>query len=302
MEVTVLNQRTRKARQPGFRSCREAAFTLIELLVVIAIVALLAALIFPSLSRANAQGRATYCFNNIRQLALALHIYAGDNDDELPPNAGAEGIKQTVASGEYKNWVNNVMSWELDADNTNTVLLTVGGLGPYVDGVAKIFKCPSDTALSQVQREAGWTERVRSVSMNAMLGNAGEFMKAQVNTNNPHYRQFLRMADVAQPSRIFSFIEEHPDSINDGYFLNRFYSSKWIDLPASYHNGGANVAYVDGHVEWHGWRHASTKPPAQPDAAGLPMSIPPGQFGDFDWLLSQTSVYWHSESAESDYE
>ena len=291
MEVTACHQETCRGRQPVFRSLRLCAFTLIELLVVVAIIAVLAALLLPTLARANARGKATYCFNNVRQAGLGLHLYAGDHDDALPPNMGPDGINQTVAKSEYRNWVNNVMSWELDSGNTNTTLLTIGGLGPYVGRVAKIFKCPSDIALSKVQRDAGWTERVRSISMNAMLGDAGEFMKSAVNTNNPHYRQFLQLGEVVQPSRIFAFIEEHPDSINDGYFLNRFYSTKWIDLPASYHNGGANLSYVDGHAEWHQWRFASTKPPPEPDAAGLPKTIPAGEQGDLSWLLSQTSVY-----------
>jgi prepilin-type processing-associated H-X9-DG protein/prepilin-type N-terminal cleavage/methylation domain-containing protein len=300
MEITAFDKRRGKPWQRDNRSPRRLAFTLLELLVVIAVIALLASLAFPSLARAKAKGKATFCFNDMRQLTLALHVYAGDHDDELPLNAGTDGIRQTVASGEYRNWANDVMSWELDSDNTNTTLLTIGGLGPYVGGVARVFKCPSDTVLSKVQQEAGWTERVRSVSMNAMLGNAGEFMKAQVNTNNPDYRQFVRLGDVTQPSGIFAFIEEHPDSINDGYFLNRFRSTQWIDLPASYHEGGANMAYVDGHVEWHHWRFASTKPPAQPDAARLPLSIPLGERADFYWLLSQTSVY--SDPGSEDFE
>ena len=196
------------------------------------------------------------------------------------------GIHDTVAKGEYKNWVNNVMSWALDSDNTNTTLLTTGGLGPYVSGVGKIYKCPSDTALSKAQRDAGWTERVRSVSMNAMLGDAGEFMNSAVNTNNPHYKQYLRLGDVADPSTIFSFIEEHPDSIDDGYFLNRFYSSKWNDLPASYHAGGANLAYVDGHAEWRRWRFASTKPAPVPFAAALRPLFKLRFFAHFDSTMT----------------
>src|SRR5215218_7268170 len=145
-----------------------SAFTLVELLVVIAIIAILAALLLPALAGAREKGKSTYCFNDLRQLGLALHVYAGDHDDALPPNMGPDGINDTVAKGEYRNWVNNVMSWALDSDNTNTTLLTTGGLGPYVGKVGRIYKCPSDTALSKAQRDAGWTERVRSVSMNAI--------------------------------------------------------------------------------------------------------------------------------------
>ena len=266
------------------------AFTVVELLVVVAIIGILAALFLPPLARAKSRGQSIYCLNNLRQLGLSLHMYAGDNDDTLPYNMGAEGTRRTVASGQFMNWVNNVMTWELDSDNTNTALLAKGGLGPYLTGGISIFRCPADNALSSVQRAAGWSGRVRSVSMNAMLGNAGEFLAGNVNTNNPGYRQFFRLSDVPQPSQIFAFVEEHPDSINDGYFINRYYSYEWMDLPASFHNGGANFAFADGHSEFRSWRNASTTPPARPDAAQLPMRVPAGDRGDLYWVLSRMSV------------
>src|SRR5204863_326083 len=61
-------------------------FTLIELLAVIAIIAVLAALLLPALNRAKAQAQAIYCLNNLKQLHLAWHFYAEDNDDRLPRN------------------------------------------------------------------------------------------------------------------------------------------------------------------------------------------------------------------------
>jgi prepilin-type processing-associated H-X9-DG protein len=289
MEIASRNYRPQ--RQPPIARPAFGAFTIPELLITIAIIFLLAALLLPALVGAKERGKAVICLSNFRQLGAALHMYAGDHDDAFPDNMGPEGIHASVASGEYLNWANNVMSWELDAENTNGLLLATTGLGPYCGGVAKMFKCPSDAVLSAVQRDAGWKERVRSVSMNAMIGNAGEFMKTSVNTNNPTYRQFLRLTDVPDPSRIFVFIEEHPDSIDDGYFLNRFYSGKWNDLPAAYHYGGTPLAYVDGHAEMHQWKFASTKPPPLPDAAGLPMTVPSGERGDLYWLLSQTSVH-----------
>lgn len=290
MQLTLQRHRRsiRASRGPGREGAR--AFTLLELLVVIAIMAALVALLLPALNGARERGRGAYCLNNLRELGLALQIYADDHDDALPYNMGADGIHKTVAAQEYLNWANDVMSWDLEPENTNTMLLAIGGLGPYVAGVPKVFKCPSDNVLSTVQKKAGWRERVRTYSMNAMLGNAGEFMKGAVNTNNPGYRQFLRMGDVPEPSRIFAFVEEHPDSIDDGYFINKFYSHEWIDLPASFHNGGANFAYADGHAEARRWRCSSTMPAPRPDAADLPFTIPANQRGDFYWLLSHTSV------------
>ena len=280
-----------------FRRDRTGGFTLIELLVVLAIISILAAMLLPALARAKGKGQAVLCLSNLRQLGLALQVYAADHDDALPYNMGTDGIHKTVASGKYLNWVNSVMSWELDPENTNEVLLTTGGLGPYFSGAGSIFRCPSDRVLSEIQRQAGWTHRVRSISMNAMLGHAGEFLTGSVNTNNPSYRQFFRVAQIPDPSRIFAFVEEHPDSINDGYFINKFSYYEWLDLPASYHNGGANFAFADGHAEYHQWRLGSTKPPARPDAAQLPIELEPTERADLYWVLSRTSIPQPAEAS-----
>ncbi|MCK5172862.1 MAG: prepilin-type N-terminal cleavage/methylation domain-containing protein, partial [Planctomycetes bacterium] len=59
-------------------------FTLIELLVVIAIIALLLAILMPSLQAAKKQARAIICRSNIRQIGLAAYLYAEDNDTYIP--------------------------------------------------------------------------------------------------------------------------------------------------------------------------------------------------------------------------
>src|SRR5438034_58535 len=130
------------AAAPPDGGARGAAYTLMELLVVIAIVAILASLVLPPLSRAKGRAQGTYCLNNLRQFGLALHLYAGDHEDGLPYNMGPDGIRKTVAARQYLNWVNDVMSWELDSDNTNVTLLSAGGLGPYFSQVTSVFKCP----------------------------------------------------------------------------------------------------------------------------------------------------------------
>jgi len=59
-------------------------FTLIELLVVIAIIAILAAILFPVFARARAKAKQTTCISNLKQIAVASHLYAGDYDQYLP--------------------------------------------------------------------------------------------------------------------------------------------------------------------------------------------------------------------------
>jgi len=63
---------------------RGKGFTLIELLVVIAIIAILAAILFPVFARARAKARMASCLSNIKQIALAMIMYADDNDETFP--------------------------------------------------------------------------------------------------------------------------------------------------------------------------------------------------------------------------
>ena len=126
--------------------------------------------------------------------------------------------------------------------------------------------------------------------MNAMVGDAGEITGSGKNTNNPSYRQFFKMAQIPKPSQIFVFIEEHPDTIDDGYFINKFYKLEWHDLPASYHQGAAHLAFADGHIEKHRWVNASTKPAPVPDSLEHPIQIDATERDDLDWLMFHTSL------------
>lgn len=254
------------------RTPNRTAFTLIELLVVIAIIAILASLLLPTLAGAMAKSEAIACNNNIKQLSMAWFMYAGDNEDFLVNN---HGKPETVARRE--SWANNVQDWDYADDNTNVLLLTETKFSPYNNQSWKIYKCPSDRI------PAANGPRIRSLAMNAMVGDPGEL----TNRFNPLYLQYFKMGEIRNPSSIFVFLDEHPDTINDGFFVNKLEDYQWGNLPASYHKNGANFSFADGHAEHHRWLVPDTlRPPVRGGVGGI---IPANPVTDFEWLKQRTS-------------
>ena len=115
---------------------RVAAFTLIELLVVIAIIALLMAILLPSLQRAREQARGVYCSGNLKNVHLAILMYAEDNDGKThsSPNQGLWYAIESAADGPVKTHV------MIDKDNS----LAYWGVAyyPYCKAT-DAFICPS---------------------------------------------------------------------------------------------------------------------------------------------------------------
>ena len=256
--------------------CASRAFTLIELLVVIAIIAILAALLLPALGAAKQKAQGISCLNNTKQLALAWITYAGDFNDRLVYN-------KPSSATDLNNWVGNVMSWSADQQNTNLDLLRVAGLGPYTGRNVGVYKCPAD----RVPCPLG--PRSRSDSMNAFVGP----QDAKGTPINSAWKQFIKMTDIRNPTGIFVFLDEHPDSINDGWMVfcsgaNPAERSDWSDLPASYHNGAGGFSFADGHSEIKKWAVASTKRPVKQTSGDFP--VPAGNDKrDITWIAERST-------------
>lgn len=248
------------------------AFTLIELLVVISILGILAAILLPALSRAKAKANGITCVNNTRQLTLAWTLYADANGDRCVNNHGMEQTRS-----ERNTWANQVLSWGADPDNTNAVLLTQALLGEYAGKSVKVFKCPAD----RVPADNG--PRLRSYALNSMAGDPGTLL----DEFNRDFRQFFKTSDFHNPSQTFLFLDEHPDTLNDGFFMIRLGRYEWSNLPASAHNGAASFSFADGHTELHRWSVSGTVRPAVRGAVAADFPAEPR--ADYLWVMERMS-------------
>jgi len=233
------------------RSSLKNGFTLIELLVVVAIIAVLAAMLLPALSKSREMARRAVCMGNLKQIYMAMEMYAEDKGDFYPPPYLNE-------DGNY--WSN--LLYALYISNRGLVYLgtmtTSNGtecskytdyIGYCSDGCSgekgTVFNCPSckDGALFTTGR---LTYPV-SYSMNERLG---------VN----HERSGKR-SRLFYPSRTFMVMDSN-NTKNLYMQASRYYNTAPYPYSVPIHIEGLNVLFCDGHVEW---KRGNSLPQSQTD-------------------------------------
>jgi prepilin-type N-terminal cleavage/methylation domain-containing protein/prepilin-type processing-associated H-X9-DG protein len=187
------------------------AFTLTELLITIAVIAILAALLLGGLSKAKAKTRAIVCKNNLRQFGLALQQYAVDNDDYLPPEGTGTQLHPTVG-------------WYI-------ALPRQMGIPTYADmewrtnAAAPLTRtpllCPSNT-----NRSNG--NNLFHYCLNEHLDGTGAGDKK------------TRISMLPRPSVVVWLFD-------NGKLAAR---AQQNNVHTNIHSGGANISFVDGHVEY----------------------------------------------------
>jgi prepilin-type N-terminal cleavage/methylation domain-containing protein/prepilin-type processing-associated H-X9-DG protein len=267
------------------RSNSRAGFTLIELLVVIAIIAILAAMLLPALAKARTRAHVTYCMSNLRQITIAWKMYPDDNGGWFPPNE----------DNRDGGWVRGDMDYSGSSDNTNILFLLdprYAKLGPYTRSPG-IYHCPADLSRSQGRRG---DPRVRSISMSQAIGpdlkNTDKPPRGQW-LPHPPFRVYTKDSHLTDPppALLWVMTDEHPDSINDGGFGVQMPASeaatRWVDVPANYHNNACGFAFADGHAEIHKWQRPAAIPPVTYQQLSSLINTPRNP--DVLWVAKRTS-------------
>jgi prepilin-type N-terminal cleavage/methylation domain-containing protein/prepilin-type processing-associated H-X9-DG protein len=228
--------------------CKKA-FTLVELLIVIAVIAILAAILLPTLERAKGRGQRIACANNLKQLQAGWHLYVGDNHGKMPVNDW-DGIAGDFAASPPGSWVVG------NAGETSWTNIVRGTQWPYNPSLG-VYHCPADRSVAR----DGATVRFRSYSLGSYLGSTpyGDYVAWQVS----------RVSQLRRTATILGFACEDDGSIEDGSFaIYPYASTLWNSLPSSArHNQGCCFSFVDGHAEYWKWKCGTFKFAGRPQPA-----------------------------------
>jgi len=225
------------------RAALAQGFTLAELLVVIAILGVLFAVVVSALARAKVSAQRIVCMNNVKQWVSAAHLYAQENEDFLPREAGVDGINSwevTASSTNRDVWYNALAETMLIVPMAQYAQTPSWQQDFYVSG--KIFHCPRARFAAVAATYPNF-----SLAMNSKL--MREFEATP--TGGARAPRSCKLVEVKAPDRTALFLDggvaeeerlcayQAPFTGQPKAFANQF---------PGRHNQGGNIGFADGHV------------------------------------------------------
>jgi len=233
------------------RSRHSSGFTLVELLVVIAIIGILASVLLPVLASAREKGHRTRCLSNMRQIGMAVRLYASDNQDNLPRN--------TVSGSS-----NGQALWDLPESMADNIAgVTVGGKNVY----RKLFYCPgSFTSVADDDFWWNYPSGYRVTSYQWMMSRDGTQAYPTLLVSPKGFlikmnRGYNNVFDLAATELVTDVVpSQGPGNLNDSF--RNVTSVNPQMLPKGFHANhmgrdlpsGGNILFLDGHCEWRNFR------------------------------------------------